>query len=709
MAADGPVATEMAALSVEDRETRRAYYARRVELFEKYKARMDEATAAARAAATPIAVTLPDGAVKEGIKGVTTPLEIATGISKSLAKKVLVAKVDGEYWDLFRPLEGDCKLELFTFDSPEGKHAFWHSSAHLLGSALETEFGADLTVGPPIENGFYYDCSLRGATIGDEDRARLRAAVDKVIKSKDRFERAEISRAEALDLFRENKFKQELISALPEDSRITTYRVGDMVDLCRGPHVPDAGVIKAVDLYKASAAHWRADVTKDALQRVYGISFPDPKQLAAHQRAVEEAKKRDHRVLGAKYELFFFHELSPGSCFFLPAGARVYNELVSFIRDKYWEFAFEEVVTPNIFNMDLWATSGHADHYKQNMFCFEIEKGEYGLKPMNCPGHCLAFGSRTRSYRDLPIRMADFGVLHRNEFSGALSGLTRVRRFQQDDAHVFCRPDQVADEVRRNLAMLEEVYEVLGLTYAAKLSTRPDDFMGEPALWDEAEAALKAALDGTGREWELNEGDGAFYGPKIDITVFDALKRPFQCATVQLDFQLPIRFGLHYAAEDGSQGRPVIVHRAVLGSVERMFAILLEHYAGKWPLWLSPRQVAIVPISENALGYANDVRDRLRKARFHADVDTTAAKMQKKVRDAQLAQYNYILVVGQAEKDAQTVNVRTRDNKVLGMHKLEDFTQAIERERATKALNSSVAETLGAGIGADRGNKDAQA
>lgn len=557
----------------------------------------------------------------------------------------------------------------------------------MLGQALELDFGAELTIGPDIEEGFYYDAFLGDRTLKDGDRETLRARMQRIVKERQDFRRVRVSREEALEMFAENKFKVEMISALPEGRDITCYRCGPMVDLCRGPHVPNTGLLKAVAVTQASRAFWRADVTKDPLQRVYGVTFPDDKELKQYQHRIEEAKKRDHRVLGAAQELFFFHSLSPGSCFFLPPGARVFNTLIEFMRRLYWKYGFEEVVTPNIFNMDLWHTSGHAGHYKDNMFCFQVEKAEYGLKPMNCPGHCLLFGHRTRSYRELPLRLAEFGVLHRNEYSGALQGLTRVRRFQQDDAHVFVREDQIAAEMVHQLAMLREAYGVLGLEFEAVLSTRPDDFLGTVAQWDAAEAALRGAMADAGLGDKVEEGDGAFYGPKIDITVFDALRRRFQCATLQLDFQMPQRFGLAYTAEDGSARPPVIIHRAVLGSVERMFAILTEHYAGKWPLWLSPRQVMVVPISEASYEYAGEVRDAIRARDFFVEVDTADRKMQKKVREAQLAQFNYILVVGNDERAARTVNVRTRDNQVHGERALAEVLSVLERERNERSLH----------------------
>ncbi|KAK9915530.1 hypothetical protein WJX75_000385 [Coccomyxa subellipsoidea] len=636
-----------------------------------YKNREVQAVEKAKAENVPIRVTLPDGTTREGVKGATTPQEIVSTLSRSLAKKALAAKVDGEVWDIFRPLERDCQLQILTFDDPDGKETFWHSSAHVLGEALESCFGAKLTIGPALEEGFYYDCYLGDRTLTEADRPVLEKRIEQIVKEKQEFDRVEVSREEALSMFSENPFKEEIIRGLPEDATISLYRCGPMVDLCHGPHLPNTGLLRASAVSAMNRAFWRADVNREPLQRVYGITFPDAASMKDYQHRMEEAKKRDHRNIGTQQELFFFDRLSPGSCFFQPNGARIYNALVELIREKYWEYEYEEVVTPNLYNFELWERSGHADHYKDNMFLVDIEEQQFGLKPMNCPGHCLMFGHRLRSYRELPIRMADFGVLHRNEYSGALQGLTRVRRFQQDDAHVFCRPDQVMEEVSSCLRMLDEVYAVFGLTYKAALSTRPDSYLGTLEQWDAAEAALKQALDATGKGWELNEADGAFYGPKIDITVFDALRRKFQCATIQLDFQLPVRFDLQYKGANEAFERPVIVHRAILGSVERMLAILTENFAGKWPLWLSPRQVIVVPISEASVAYARRVRAQLRAAKLHVEVDDSDRKMQKKVREAQLAQFNYILVVGEKEEAEGTVNVRTRDNVVHGMHSLD--------------------------------------
>ena len=406
---------------------------------------------------------------------------------------------------------------------------------------MESTFGVQLTIGPPVEEGFYYDCYTSGRALGEPDFGALDAAVSRIAKEKQSFQRAVVSRDEAAALFSENPFKQEIIGGLSPDATISVYRCGPMVDLCTGPHLPNTGYLKAAKVTAASAAFWRGDAANPALQRVYGVTFPDKASLADYEHRMAEAKKRDHRVVGTAQDLIAFHHLSPGSAFFLPAGARIYNTLIAYIRSLYWRHEFEEVVTPNLYAMQLWEKSGHAAHYKDNMFALDVELAEWGLKPMNCPGHCLLYAVKGKSYRDLPLRMADFGVLHRNEYSGALSGLTRVRRFQQDDAHIFCRPDQVGAEVGMCLAMMGEVYGVFGLEYEMALSTRPEKFLGEPAVWDDAENALRSALDATGRAWAVNEGDGAFYGPKIDITVFDALRRKFQCATIQLDFQLPIR------------------------------------------------------------------------------------------------------------------------------------------------------------------------
>jgi len=689
--------------------------------------------AAARAAEpepehAPITITLPDGNTKPGTSFETSPLEIALGISKQLAGRVCVARVtyaasvkissvainqfdddDGApsdvsqalLWDLARPLEGDCQLELLGFDTPEGKMVFWHSSAHLLGAALEQKYGAKLSIGPPVEGGFYYDAYLGETTVPEADFKPLQQAVTKMCNAKYKFERLALSKAELLEMFAYNPFKTAIIaSKVPDGAMTTAYRSGPIIDLCMGPHVPDSGRVKAFEVLRASAAYWLGQAENDSLQRVYGVAFPDKKEMTKWKKLMAEAAKRDHRKLGTQQKLFFFDPLSPGSAFWEPHGARIYNGLMDFIRDQYWLREYTEVVTPNVYNFDLWRTSGHALHYKEDMFCFEVEGLEFGMKPMNCPGHCLMFKKELRSWRDLPMRYADFGVLHRNELSGALSGLTRVRRFQQDDAHIFCREDQVEAEVRGALDFMKYVYGVFGMGYKLELSTRPKKALGDKAIWDKAEAALARAMDAFAGKggWRENPGDGAFYGPKIDIKVSDALERIHQCATIQLDFQLPIRFDLKYRAgdaDDGSAHRPIIIHRAMLGSVERMTAVLTEHWGGKWPFWISPRQVQVIPVGPSNLEYARDVRRQIRAARFYVDCDDSGNTLPKKVRNAQLAQYNFILVVGDAEVEAKTVSVRTRANTVEGTMPVADFVARCVELRETKAKDPAPAEPAG--------------
>ncbi|KAK2636427.1 hypothetical protein Ddye_031219 [Dipteronia dyeriana] len=612
----------------------------------------------------PIKIVLPDGSVKEGKRWESSPMDIAKGISKSLANNALISMVDGVLWDMNRPLESDCQLKLFTFDSDEGRDTFWHSSAHILGQSLETEYGCKLCIGPCTTRGegFFYDAFYGDLGLNQDHFKSIESGALKAVAEKQPFERIEVTKEQALEIFSDNNFKVEIINDLPVDKTITVYRCGPLVDLCRGPHIPNTSFVKAIACLKASSAYWRGNKDRESLQRVYGISYPDQKRLKEYIEMLREAEKYDHRELGKKQELFFNHPLSPGSWFFLPYGTRIYNKLVGFIKKQYLERGYQEVISPNMFNMKLWETSGHAANYKENMFLIDIEKQEFGLKPMNCPGHCLIFDHKVRSYRELPLRMADFGVLHRNEASGALTGLTRVRRFQQDDAHIFCRESQIKDEVRGVLEFIDYAYTVFGFTYELKLSTRPEKYLGKLETWEKAEADLTEALNEFGKPWQINEGDGAFYGPKIDISVSDALKRKFQCATLQLDFQLPDRFKLEYSAEEENGiERPVMIHRAILGSVERMFAILLEHYKGKWPFWLSPRQAIVCPVSEKSQPYALQVQDQIVKAGYYVDVDTTDRKIQKKVREAQLAQYNFILVVGEEEAKTGQVSVRVRD------------------------------------------------
>ncbi|APA14174.1 hypothetical protein SS1G_10975 [Sclerotinia sclerotiorum 1980 UF-70] len=684
------------------------FIAHRIAVFDKLKAKYDAEIAAKPR--VPITITLADGSIKEGIAWETTPAQIAEGISKSLLKRTVVAKLNGDseqLWDLERPLENDCKLELLPFENDEGRRVFWHSSAHILGEASERRFGCSLCIGPPIDNGFYYEMGLPNqGTVTDADWQPLEKLVGQIVKEKQKFERLVLSKDDLLEMFKDNKYKQHIIKdKIADGTNTTVYRNGPLIDLCRGPHVPNTGRIETFAIMKNSASYFLGNKDNDSLQRIYGVSFPDKKQMAEHKKFLEEAAKRDHRKLGKDQELFFFHELSPGSAMWLPHGARIYNTIQSFLREEYWKRGYNEVITPNMYNSELWKTSGHWAYYKDDMFTFPVEKDVFALKPMNCPGHCLMFGHRERSHRELPWRVADFGVLHRNEASGALTGLTRVRRFQQDDAHIFCREDQIKDEITGLFDFLRAIYGLLGFTFKLKLSTRPEKFLGKIETWDMAEDKLRSALDefassDGGVPWELNEGDGAFYGPKIDITICDCLKREWQCATIQLDFQLPQNFGLEYNTGDVPTkkeeaavkepvvkpkkdtepedpnvpkervykpltpgcARPVMIHRAMAGSIERFTAILIEHFAGKWPFWLSPRQILVIPVGVGYFEYAKEVQSIFHKQQMFIDVDLSGNTLQKKIRTGQLAQYNFIFVVGDTEMNGREVNVRNRDD-----------------------------------------------
>lgn len=654
----------------------------------------------------PIKITLKDGSVKEGTSWETSPIDIAKDISKSLVERTVISKVNGELWDLERPLEKSSDLELLDFDTDEGKQVFWHSSAHVLGEAAECHYGAHLCIGPPIEDGFYYEMSIdNGHTaVAANDFPALEAVAKKAIKDKQKFERLSLSKENLLKMFAYNKYKQYIISdKIPDGTYTTVYRCGPLIDLCRGPHVPHTGRIKAMKLLKNSASYFLGDANNDSLQRIYGVSFPDKKLMDAHLKFLEEAAKRDHRKIGKDQELFMFNDYSPGSCFWLPHGARLYNALLDLLKKEYYKRGYEEVITPNMYDSRLWKTSGHWGNYKDNMFTFDVEKETFGLKPMNCPGHCLMFGARERSYRELPWRVADFGVLHRNEASGALSGLTRVRRFQQDDAHIFCSVSQIGQEIEGIFDFLNHVYGILGFDFKMELSTRPDKYLGDIKTWDEAESKLKSCLNDSGHPWELNPGDGAFYGPKIDVKVADALRRWHQCATIQLDFQLPNQFQLQYRAHDSVDDAtgehkyyetPVMIHRAIYGSLERFIAILTEHFFGKWPLWLSPRQVLIVPIGPKYYDYAQKVRDYFHSNGFYTDVDLGPNTLQKKVRSGQLQQYNYLFIVGEEEETSNSVNVRKRDDPSkqgkTETVKLEDALERLKNLSENKKLHDDM-------------------
>jgi len=712
------------------------FITKRLEIYERIKAKRDEELR--QQPREKISITLPDGAVVEGTSFETSPLDVASGISAGLANTVVVAKVfysrrvgqaqqisdssgfevenegaeeinKGELWDLVRPLEGDCKLELLKFEDREAKMVFWHSSAHILGECIECKLGSHLTVGPPVDPGFYYDTYVGSEGISDDLTKKLETDAKRVIKEKQNFERIVLTKDEALELFQDNPFKLSIVRNKIADGSLTTaYRCGPLIDLCMGPHIPHTGKVKCFEVTKASTAYWLGNVENDPLQRIYGISFPDKKMLKEHKEFLRQAAENDHRKKGEQQKLFFFHPYSPGSAFFLPHGARIYTTLLKFIRNQYFKRGYTEVVTPNIYNAKLWMQSGHWEHYRDDMFTFsDADKNIFGLKPMNCPGHCLMFAHARKSYRELPVRMADFGVLHRNEASGALSGLTRVRRFQQDDAHIFCTMEDLENELLGALDFMRYVYTTLGMTYRLERSTRPakacgikkDD--GSPdvegiALWDKAESALASVLDqfaGPGN-WRDNPGDGAFYGPKIDIKVFDSMRRVHQCATVQLDFQNPIRFNLQFENKNGERERPVMIHRAMLGSVERMIAVLTEHYSGKWPFWLSPRQATVICVHPDHQEFAQSVRDKIHDAGFFCDIDLSTRTMKKQIAVAQEEQFNFMLIVGPKEREHGGADVRTRFGSRVGLQTVDEIIALFTKLRDEHTSDADLANLM---------------
>lgn len=563
----------------------------------------------------------------------------------------IACSVNDKMVDLHTVLCENDNLKLFTFEDKEGKEVFWHSSSHVLGNALMNIYKCKLVNGPATDEGFYYDVDSP-TPISSEDFDKIEKEIKKIVKDNFKFEKFIKSKCELLEMYKENPYKTYFIEKNVED-KTSVYYNKDFYDMCLGPHLNSTGMIKAVKLLKTSSVYFLNDSKNASLQRIYGISYPSKEMLDDYILKLEKAKEMDHRKIGKEMDLFFFHKYSAGSCFWLPDGAHIYNKLMELMRFEYKMRGFSEVITPNIFSIDLWKESGHYQNYKDNIYM--IEKEDFALKPMNCPGHCLMFRNTDRSFRELPVRFADFGVLHRNEISGALSGLTRVRRFQQDDAHIFCQRDQIQSEIVGCLNFLNYIYGLFEFKYEILLSTRPDLFLGCISEWDEAETALKNALTFSGQTYKINEGDGAFYGPKLDIILYDALGRKCQCATIQLDFQLPQRFNLKYTSFDGSSQTPVIIHRAILGSIERMIAILLESYGKKLPFWLSPRQIAIVSLyadeyAENILKELPDI-----KIKIFNDKGLT---FNKKIRNAEVEGYRLVCVVGKSEAEKNEINIR---------------------------------------------------
>lgn len=612
--------------------------------------------------------------------------DLAEKLNQREPHQALAANINGVVRDLTTPLEEGDKVTLLDFHSKEGKEVFWHTSAHVLAQAVLRLYpDAKPTIGPPIENGFYYD--FANLHLSEEDFPKIEKEVGKILKENFKPVRhAFKDKKEALDRFQDNPYKTELIHEF--DGLITAYEQGEFFDLCRGPHLPNLGKIKAFKVMKTSGAYWRGDSDREMLTRIYGISFPDRKLLKDYLFMLEEAKKRDHKMLGQKLDLFTFQEEAPGIPFIHPHGITIWNKLVGFMRDLQRDANYVEIKTPQLLNQSLWETSGHWEFYRENMYSFEIDKHHYALKPMNCPGCMVYYKSVVHSYRDLPKRIAEFGHVYRHELSGSLNGLFRVRSFHQDDTHIFMRPGDIKHEILGVLELVEKIYGTFGLEYRYELSTRPEKSIGTDEDWEVATRGLKDALDQYGHPYEINEGDGAFYGPKIDIHIKDALGRSWQCGTVQLDMALPEKFALEYTDSDGLHKRPILIHRAIFGSIERFFAILVEHFAGKFPAWISPRQVRLIPVAERHNEYANEVASMLKDAGFEVSVDDTNESVSKKVRSAQLLQCNYMLTVGDQECANQTVSVRRRDNQVIGEVDQGTFLATLDREVKEKTLHS---------------------
>lgn len=634
-----------------------------------------------------VKITLKDGSIKEVEKG-TTILEVAKMISGRLAKEAVAGEINDTVVDLKTKLNDDCELNILKFDDEKGEDVFRHTSTHILAQAVKKLFpGTKLAIGPSIDNGFYYDFDSEH-TFTPEDLEKIEKEMEKIVKENLQIERFELPREEAIELMKEKgeEYKLELIEELPEDSVISFYKQGDFVDLCRGPHLPNTKYVKALKLLSIAGAYWRGDENNKMLQRIYGTSFPKKKLLEEYLHRLEEAKKRDHRKLGKELKLFTILEEGPGFPFFLPKGMELKNTLMDYWREVHRKAGYVEVETPIILNRKLWETSGHWYHYKENMYTLKIDNEDYAIKPMNCPGGMLVYKTEMHSYRDFPMRYGEVGRVHRHELSGALHGLMRVRAFTQDDAHIFMLPNQIKDEIKGVAKLIDEVYTQFGFKYHVELSTRPEDSMGSDEEWNMAESALKEALEELGLNYKLNEGDGAFYGPKIDFHLEDCIGRTWQCGTIQLDFQLPQRFDLTYIGKDGEKHRPIVIHRVAFGSIERFIGILIEHFAGKFPTWLAPVQVKILPITDRHLDYADSLANKLKEYGVKVEVDSRNEKIGYKIREAQLEKVPYMLIVGDKEEETKTVSVRSRDNGELGSKNVEDFIKDILKEIKDKVL-----------------------
>ena len=630
-------------------------------------------------------ITLKDGSSKEYAQSMSV-IDIAKDISEGLARVATAGEVDGEVVDLRTVIDKDCELNILTFNDEKGKGAFRHTTSHIMAQAIKRLYpDTKLAIGPSIEDGFYYDID-RETPLVAEDLEKIEAEMKKIVKEDLPIKQYTMPRAEAIAYFKEKDepYKVELIEDLPENSVISFYSQGEFTDLCAGPHLMSTKPVKAFKLTSLAGAYWRGSEKNKMLQRVYGTSYPKKAELEEYLHMMEEAKKRDHRKLGKELGLFMMREEGPGFPFFLPKGMELKNQLLDYWREIHKKAGYVEISTPIMLSRHLWETSGHWDHYKDNMYTTVIDDEDFAIKPMNCPGGILVYESEPRSYRDLPLRMGELGLVHRHEKSGQLHGLMRVRCFTQDDAHIFMTPEQVRDEIKGVVKLINEVYSLFGFKYHVELSTRPEDSMGSDEDWDMATEALRGALDDLGLPYVVNEGDGAFYGPKIDFHLEDSIGRTWQCGTIQLDFQLPLRFNLEYTGADGEKHRPIMIHRVIFGSIERFIGILIEHFAGAFPTWLAPVQVKVLPISDKYMDYSQKVLDELNNSGVRAEIDTRAEKIGYKIREAQMKKIPYMLVVGAKEEEDGLVSVRSRFEGDEGQKSLTDFLAAIKMEIQAK-------------------------
>ncbi len=628
-----------------------------------------------------VKIILPDGSAKEYAAG-TTLGEAVKQLSNSLAKKVLAANVNGELTDLREELVDGSEVAFLTFEDEGGKHTLRHTASHILAQAVKRLWPeAKLAIGPAIDKGFYYDIDMEH-TLTPEDLGKIEKEMSRIVKENLPITKSVMPRQEAIEFFKAKNedYKVELIQDLPEDAVISCYSQGDFIDLCAGPHVASTGKVKAFKLQSIAGAYWRGDEKNKMLQRIYGTAFEKKEELDAYLHLLEEAAKRDHRKLGKELGLFVIKEEGPGFPFFLPKGMALRNELENFWREVHHEFEYEEIRTPIILNKQLWETSGHWFHYRENMYTTIIDEEEYAIKPMNCPGGILVYQNEMHSYRDFPLRYAELGLVHRHELSGALHGLFRVRAFTQDDAHVFMLPSQMQSELMKVIELFDRIYSQFGLKYHVELSTKPDNAMGDDAIWEAATEALRNAIEAKGIPYVINPGDGAFYGPKLDYHIEDSLGRTWQCGTIQLDMNLPERFQIEYVGEDGQKHRPIMIHRACFGSMERFIGILTEHYAGAFPTWMAPVQVKILPISEKHVEYAKDLAKQMHRDYVRVEVDDRSEKIGYKIRQAQMAKVPYMLVVGDKEVEEGTVNVRKHGGDELGSVPFEEFFNSIKTE-----------------------------